>query len=82
MSETQAREELRREAGKQFDPAVVSAVLRELGRPSGAPRPATAEPAEPHDSAFAAEVVARVTELLQTSDGRSVGRVDRSRSGY
>ena len=82
MSETEAREELRREAGKQFDPAVVSAVLRELGRPSGAPRPPTAEPGEAQDSAFAAEVVAHVTELLQTADGRSVRPVDRSRSGY
>ena len=66
MSDKEARDELRREAGKQFDPAVVTAVLRELGRPSAAPRSAPTEAAEPEGSAFAAEIVSQVTELLQT----------------
>ena len=68
MSDSEAREELRREAGRQFDPAVVRAVLRELGRPSGASRSPAIEPAEGERSAFAAEIVSHVAELLQAAD--------------
>ena len=68
VSDKEARDELRREAGRQFDPDVVRAVLRELGRPTAAPRSVTAAPAEPEGSAFAAEIVSHVTELLHNVD--------------
>ena len=64
MSDAEAREELRREAGHQFDPAVVRAVLRELGRSSGTMSSAAPQPTISERSAFAAEVVSHVTELM------------------
>jgi diguanylate cyclase (GGDEF)-like protein len=58
-----AREELRRESGRQFDPVVVTAFLAELDRPG-------AQPLDDHSKAeherlrLAADVVSRVRTLL------------------
>ncbi len=64
----QAREELRREAGRQFDPAAVAALLEELAEQTPAePRPAP-ETSE-HDTLTAAEIAARIRALLADGPG-------------
>jgi diguanylate cyclase (GGDEF)-like protein/putative nucleotidyltransferase with HDIG domain len=59
-----AREELLRQAGRQFDPAVVAAFLETLDRPE-APAPAQLATADK----LIAELVSHAHELLETSDG-------------
>ncbi len=59
----QAREELRRESGRQFDPAVVSALLAELDERDPAKTPLAAETIE-HDRHTAAEVVEHLRAML------------------
>ena len=67
----QAREELRREAGHQFDPTVVASFLEELDRPS----PVRSESDGPSGQVqsdghakLAADVVSHLHELLASSD--------------
>jgi HD-GYP domain-containing protein (c-di-GMP phosphodiesterase class II) len=63
LSDGDAREELRREAGRQFDPAVVHAFLQELS--VAGPEPAGPEAQDVDGRATrAAEVASRVCELL------------------
>ncbi|MGO9902692.1 MAG: HD domain-containing phosphohydrolase [Solirubrobacteraceae bacterium] len=65
----QAREEIKREAGHQFDPAIVTALLQELDLPdidaslTDAPRPPAQ--AETGHGQVAAEVVRHVRHLLE-----------------
>jgi HD-GYP domain-containing protein (c-di-GMP phosphodiesterase class II) len=61
-----ARAELRREAGRQFDPAVVDAFLEELQQPP-TPRASRSDTPEGERRALATEVVSRVQELLETA---------------
>jgi HD-GYP domain-containing protein (c-di-GMP phosphodiesterase class II) len=61
----EARQELLKEAGRQFDPRVVAAVLEELDRPE-------AELRDPHDDVpllFADELAARLLQTLESSVG-------------
>ena len=58
-----ARQELRREAGRQFDPAVVDAFLRDLEEIGRVGQDANAITAR---DSLAAAVTSRVDELLQS----------------
>jgi HD-GYP domain-containing protein (c-di-GMP phosphodiesterase class II) len=78
-SPREAWAELRLEASRQFDPAVVAALLEELARPSQAPR-SVIEQIEP-DAVTAAEVAARLRELLASAVPASPRRTPRAWPG-
>jgi diguanylate cyclase (GGDEF)-like protein len=68
----QAREELRREAGRQFDPAVVGALLAELDEDSPAeplPEAGTLE----HDLLTASEIASRMRAMLAEEPAEGTG---------
>ncbi len=68
LNPDQAREELRREAGRQFDPDVVRALLAELDEQSPAEPPPASGTIE-HDMLTASEVAARIQAMLDEEAG-------------
>jgi len=70
-SPQQARQELRREAGRQFDPAVVTAFLAELDQPQADHYQPAAKSASTDHHETPAQLADQITtRLLHTFDGR------------
>jgi diguanylate cyclase (GGDEF)-like protein/putative nucleotidyltransferase with HDIG domain len=64
-----ARRELQREAGHQFDPTVVSAFLRELDELDSQGHTGLGRTAAAHRADLAADVMSQVDELMQSPTG-------------